>query len=909
MDSHGSPRIGADLRLEVRRRLRTAGLDPATELEVVEELAQHLDDRYRELRAEGLTGDEARHAVLRELEGEGRLAGDVDELRRRTRSNPIEPLGTSSNIREPFRTLSNLNQDIRFGLRVLRKSPLFATVATLTMAICIGANVALFGVVDLLLLRPLDYPQPDRIVRVFEHIVDANLLRNGVSGPNILDWKEQSTAFTAIASYRRRNVNISGHGEPRYVRAARASWEFFDVLGVTPALGRRFTLEEDRQVARVTVLAHGFWRSALGSDPAIVGKPLDFDGEPYLVIGVLPEGFRFHLETDAWIPLGLYPGTRAGRGSHNLNVIARLKEGVTVASAQSELEAIAERLSRQYPETNAQCGVFVEPLQASMVHGVRQVALILTIAVAFVLLVACANIGGLLVARSAARAREFAVRTALGASRMRLARQLVVESLLVAALGGLGSVVVSAVLIGLVHRLDSFAVPRLDELGVDGRVLVAMLVITTAAGVLFGLVPAFHIGRLAPAGMLTTRSASAGRDRRRVQSALTVWQVAFALVLLVGAGLMTRTLARLHGVDPGFDPQGTLAVDLTLSDARYPKTEDAARFYQQIVEAVSAVPGVRYAALVSDPPLFGGDGYNQLGFSIVGRAPKGPGGEEAFAYLRWVTPDYFRTIGVSLLRGRFFTDRDALDGPRVVIINAAMASRHFSGEDPLGRELVIHEGRGLPTRIVGVVADLRQTSLTDVAEPQMYTPFYQSPAGWGTLLLKAHDGGDPRALAPAVQTAIRRVDAQQPLSNLRTLEDAVERSIAAQTITMRVLAAFAIAALALAAIGVYGIVAFQVGDRVREIAVRLALGARPRDVVWLVARQGLVPVAAGLGIGLAGAAALSRFLRGLLFDVDTGDPLTFAATAALLLTAAVLASLIPALRAARTEPSEVLQGE
>ena len=899
-----------DWRDEISRRLAASGLDPATEEDVSEELAQHLDDRYRELRADGLTRDDARDAVLRELDANELLGSDLRDLkRRRTPSNPLEPPRTHSNPFEPIRTLSNLMQDVRFGVRLMRKTPVFTTVAALTMAVCIGANVALFSVVDVLLLRPLAYPRPDRVVRIFEHIVDANLLRNGASGPNILDWKEQSTVFTAIAAYRRRNVNISGHGEPRYVRAARASREFFEVLGVPPALGRGFTLEEDRAVAHVTVLAHGFWRSALGSDPDILGKRLDFDGEPYLVIGVLPEGFRFHLETDAWIPLGLYPGTRAGRGSHNLNVVARLKDNVTLAGAQAELEAIALRLSRQYPESNSQCGVFVEPLQASMVHDVRPVALVLSIAVAFVLLIACANIGGLLVARSAARAREFAVRIALGASRVRLARQLVVESLLVAALGGLGGIVVAALLIGVIRRLESFAVPRLEELAVDGRVLVAMLIVTSVAGVLFGLVPAFHVGRSTPEGTLTTRSGSAGRDRRRVQSVLTVWQVAFALVLLVGAGLMTRTLAGLHGVDPGFDPRGILAVDLSLSDARYPKSEDAARFYRQIVEAASALPGVRHAALVSDPPLFGGDGYNQLGFSIVGRPPKGPGGEEDFAYLRWVTPDYFRTIGVALERGRYFTEGDVLESPPVVIINAAMASRHFSGEDPVGRELVIQEGRGRPTRIIGVVSDLRQTSIADVAEPQMYTPFYQAPAGWGTLLVRTRDGGDPRALAPAVRDAIRSVDPQQPISNLRTLEDAVARSIAPQTLTMRVLAAFAIAALALAAIGVYGVVAFQAADRTREIAVRIALGARSWDVLWLISRQGLGPVAAGLAIGLAGAAALTRFLRGLLFDVGAADPLTFAATATLLLTAAVLACLLPARRAARTDPSLALQGE
>jgi putative ABC transport system permease protein len=896
-----------DWRDEVRRRLADAGLDPATEEEIAEELSQHLDDRYRELRAEGLTSDDARQAVLRDLDANRRFSRELHHLRR-TRSNLLEPVRTFSNPFEPFRTFSNLMQDVRFGLRVLRKTPLFTTVATLTMAVCIGANVALFSVVDVLLLRPLDYPGADRIVRVFEHLVEANLLRNSASGPNILDWKRDSTVFSAMAAYRRRNVNISGRGEPRHVQASRASYELFDVLGTPPALGRSFTLEEDRSVAHVTVITHRFWISQLGGDPGVLGTSLDFDGEPYVVIGVLPANFRFQPATDLWIPLGLYPGTRTGRGSHNLQVVARLKEGVTIDQAQAELETIAARLSRQYPDTNMHCGVFVEPLQNSMVHDVRAMSVILASAVAFVLLIACANIGALLVARSAVRAREFAVRVAMGASRSRLVRQLLVESQLVALLGGLGGVGVAAGLLAAIRRLDSFAVPRLEEFTLDTRVLIVMLVMTSAAGLLFGLVPALHVGRSAVADRLAARGASAGRDRRRLQSALTVAQVAFALVLLVGAGLMVRSLIRLHRVDPGFDPRGILAVDLSLSDARYPKSDDAARFYRQIVEAASTLPGVRYAALISDPPLFGGAGHYSNGFSIAGAPPKPPGKED-FAYLRWVTPDYFDTIGVPLVSGRFLDAGDMLGRPPVVVINATMAQRYFPGTDPIGRELVIHSGNRQPRRIVGVVGDLRQTSLTDPAEAQMYTPFYQEPAGWGTLLVKVYAGGDPRSLAPQLGDAIRRVDSQQPMSNLRTMEDAVARSIGPQMVTMRVLAAFAIAALALAAIGVYGVVAFQVTDRTREIAVRIALGAGAGDVLWLVTRQGLVPIAVGLAIGLAGAAALTRFLRGLLFDVGAADPFTFIATALLLLLSAFLACLLPARRAVRTEPSIALQGD
>jgi putative ABC transport system permease protein len=666
-----------------------------------------------------------------------------------------------------------------------------------------------------------------------------------------------------------------------------------------------FTIDEDRRLAHVTVVSHAFWKSHLAADPDVLGRSLDFDGEPYVVIGVLPAGFRFHLETDAWIPLGLYPGTRAGRGSHGLNVVARMKAGVTARQAQLELETIARRLSREYPDTNAHCGVFVEPLQASMVHDTRPVALILMAAVTFVLLIACANIGGLLVARSTARAREFAVRIALGASRARLARQLVVESLAVAALGGAVGTALAALSVATLRRIEVVAVPRLDEIAINMRVLAATVGITVLTGLLFGMVPALHISRRT-GGTPTPRGASSGRDERRVQSALTVWQVGFALVLLVGAGLMVRTLMRLHEVDPGFQARGILAVDLTLSDARYPKNEDAARFYRSVVETAAALPGVQRAALVSDPPLFGGAGHFSNGFHIAGAPAKRPG-EEDFAYLRWVTPDYFNALGVPLLSGRLFTESDAIGEPPVAMINAAMAARYFRGKDPIGRELVIHDGKQEPKRIVGVVGDLRQTALTETPEPQMYTPFYQAPAGWGTLLVKT--AGDPRTLAPAVQRAVRGVDAQQPVFNVRTLENAVETSIAPQRLTMRVLAAFAISALGLVALGIYGVIAFQVARRTREIAVRLALGARPADVLWIVARQGLAPVGLGMLLGLGGAVALTRSLRGLLFEVEPLDPLTFAAAASLLVAVALLACLVPARRALRTEPAVALTNE
>lgn len=808
----------------------------------------------------------------------------------------------------PREHAAQFTDDARYAVRILRAAPGFTAVAVLTLAVGIGANTALFSVVHALLLRPLPFPDPGRIVRIFESRPQDGLFRNSASGPNILDWKEQSRAFSAIAAYRPRNVNVSGRGEPHYVQAARASVEFFHVLGVQPALGRLLTLEEERDGGAVAVISHRLWQSQFSGASDVLGQTLMLDGEPFVVIGVLPADFRFQLDADVWIRLSLYPGNMPSRGSHNLNVIARLKDDATLEAARAELTTIAARLERQYPDSNTGWTVVIEPLLDSTVSDVRPIALLLFGAVGFLLLTACANIGSLLVARAARRTREFAVRIALGANRTRLIRQLLTESVLLAAFGGAIGTAVAAVMVDGIKRFDAFDVPRLDEVSVDGSVLAVSFGLTLLTGVLFGLGPALHVGRWEFGGHLTggARGASAGRERRRMQATLSAAQIAIALVLLVGAGLMVRTLAGLTRVDPGFDSSGVLAIDLSLSDARYPTDADAIRFYQRIVDGTSALPGVASAALISDPPLTGGAGYWSNGLSIVGR-PRKPPGEEDFAYLRWVTPQYFRTLRVPLVSGRLLDERDVVGQPRAVVINAAFAARHFRGQNPIGERLVISWRDSTPWQIVGVVGDFRQTSLKEAAEPQMYVPMYQAMTGYGTLLVRTAD--DLLALVPAVRAAIRGIDPEQPIYNIRALDDAVAASVAPQRLITQTLALFACAALALALIGIYGVLAFQIAERTHEIGVRMALGAHAAHVVRMVVGEGMAPTLAGLAAGGAGAIVLSRLIEAWLFEVKPGDPVTYAATMVLLCAAALFACYLPARRATRIDPAIALRSE
>ncbi|MGH9345746.1 MAG: ABC transporter permease [Vicinamibacterales bacterium] len=808
----------------------------------------------------------------------------------------------------PREHLEQIAQDARYALRLFRLAPGFAAMAVVTIAVGIGANTAMFSAVHAVLLAPLAFPEPERLVRIYERRVQDGLLRNSASPPNVLDWQQQSTSFTAIAAYRRRSVNLSGPGEPRYVHGARASASFFDILGVSPIRGRTFSETEARQGATVALLSHALWQSQFGGDEGVIGRSFDLDGGAYTVIGVLPPDFCFHLASEVWIPLGLYPGMGASRGSHNLSVIARLAPGRDLVSAQAEMTAIAARLETQYPNTNTGWDVFVEPLRESGVHDVRLLAFVLLGAVGFVLLVACANIGSMLVARAAGRGRELAVRVALGASRARLVRQLLTESLMLAAIGGAFGVAVAAALIDALRRFEAFTVPRLDEAGLHAPVLMATAGLTMMTGVLFGVLPAAGVGRWEATGRLcgASRRETLSRDRRRLQAALNVAQAATAVVLLAGAGVMLRTMLRLTAVDMGFDASGVVAVDLSLSDTRYPRDEDRIGFFRRVVTEVTAAPGVKSAALVSDPPLTGGDGYWEIGFSIDGRPPRPPG-QGHFAYLRWITPQYFSTLRVPVLRGRMLSDGDVVSRPLVIVVNDAFARRFFPGEDPIGRRLIVSMRAPVAREVVGVVADIRQTTLDAAPEPQIYLPAYQALTGYGTLLVRTDL--PPDAALSSIREAVRRVDAGQPLFNAREMRADVAASVASRRVTTAALSIFAVIALALALLGIYAVAASQVGERTRELGVRMALGARARDIVRMVMRQSMAPAVAGVLIGLGSAALLTRLLSAWLFDTAPLDGGAFAAAAVVLLVTALLASTIPARRATRVDPSTALRAE
>jgi putative ABC transport system permease protein len=809
----------------------------------------------------------------------------------------------------PREHLDQIAQDVRYAQRLFRTAPGFAAIAIVTLAIGIGANTAFFTIVDAVLLRPLPYPEPDRLVRVHETRVRDGLLQNAASVPNLLDWQQQSTAFEGMAAYRLRSLNVSGLGEPRYVDGARATPNFFQVLGVGPAMGRTFTLDEARHGSRVAVITNGFWQAQFAGDLEAVGATVDLDGEPYTIVGVLPATFEYQLNAEIWIPLGVFPGTNASRGSHNIQVLARLKRGRSIEDAQTELSAIAARLERLYPDTNTGWDVRLVSLHHSVVADVRPLTLILMGAVAFVLLAACANIGSMLIARAAGRGDEFAVRVALGANRTRLVRQLLTESLLLAAAGGSAGLALAAGLLAAARRFEAVDVPRLTGLALDARVLAATMALTIATGLLFGVAPALQVGRWEAGGRLrgAWRGRTPGAERRRMHAVLNVAQVALAVVLLAGAGLMTRTLMRLADIDPGFDARGVLAIDLSLSDARYPTDADAARFFERLVGRVRDVPGVLVAALVSDPPLTGGEGHWENGFEIVGRPPKPPG-EMDFAYLRWATPDYFTVLGVPLLDGRMLGEADVIGRPLVLVVNESFARKFFPGQSAVGRDVVLSWRARVPRRIVGVVGNLRQTALERAAEPQMYVPFYQAPSGYGTLLVRS-EGAEAAALAPAVRSAIRAVDPQQPVFNIRPLEADIAGYLAPRRVAMRALAAFAALTLALALVGIYAVLSYHVRERTREFGVRMALGAAAGDIVAMVVRQGMTPVAAGVFAGLCGAALLTHLLAGLLFEVAPLDAVTYAATTATLVTAALGACVIPARRATHVDPTTALRAE
>ncbi|HWP44968.1 MAG TPA: ABC transporter permease [Blastocatellia bacterium] len=798
-------------------------------------------------------------------------------------------------------------RDIRYGVRMLVKSPAFSVVAIITLALGIGANTAIFSVVNSVLLNPLPFSDPDRLLVLRKTKIPVHP-EFSVSPGNFLDWQSQATVFEQLAAYRTTSFNFVPYGgDPERVRAARVSAGTFTMLGIQPARGRDFLPEEDQEGrGDVAAISNSLWQRRFGGDPGIIGQPIKLSGRSYTIVAIMPGSFQFPEEgIDVWVPNAFTADERQAHGAHYLSVVGRLKQGVTIEQARAEMETIAQRLAEQYPDSNAGWSVMVTPMLDYTVRSIKPALIVLLGAVGFVLLISCANVANLLLARAAARQKEIAIRTALGSNRWRIVRQLMTESLLLAIIGGGAGLLLAVWGIDGLLALAPEDLPRVKEVGMDGSVLLFTLGVTLATGLGFGVAPALHASRpnlnetLKDAG----RGTSAGVRRQRIRSLLVVSEVALAFVLLVGGTLLIRSFYTLQQVDPGFNPENALAVTISLPSAKYQKNAQMVSFFDQLIKRVSALPGVESVGGTYVLPII--DDFI-LGVEVEGRPQERDTDLPKTNYFA-VTPGYFRAMGIPLIRGRDFTERDVEGQKRVVIINRTMADALFPGEDPIGKRIHITMGEEIFREIVGVVGDVKQNGLDQQTKNQTYEPFAQDPSTLMKLIVRS--SGDPTSLAGAIRSEVLALDREQPLNSVRTLSDIISASIAQQRFSMLLLCVFAAVALALAAVGLYGVMSYGVTQRTHEIGIRMALGASRKDVVRMVAGQGASLAGLGIAIGLGAAWALTRLMESLLFQVSATDTLAFTLVPLLLAGVALAASFIPARRASKVDPMIALRYE
>ena len=802
--------------------------------------------------------------------------------------------------------MQKLWQDLRYGARMLLKKPGFALIAVFTLSLGIGANTAIFSVVNSVLLRPLPYPNAERLMTIWEdHRARNGPVNEWTSPTGFEDWRDQAKSFDHVVALQNWQPTLTGEGEPEQLFGAQVSHDTFAALGVTPALGRSFRPEEDqRGVESVVIISHKLWRQRFGADPSLVGKRISLNGESREVIGVMPAGFKFPIiaGADIWRPIqpALSPGCQ--RGCITVRVMARLKPDATETQARAELNSIAARIEQQFPDTNLKVGATLVPLHEFLVGPVKTQMLALLVAVGFVLLIACANVANLLLARSATREKEIAIRASLGAGRWRIARQLLSESLLLAVIGGAVGLSLAYGLVVLLVGFSPQGTPRLDEIGMDRRVLGYTMGVTVLTGLLFGAAPVWQLFKAdLNQSLRDSGKGLQGARSGRALGALVIAETALALTLLVGAGLLIRSFIRLQRVDPGFSPRNVLTAVVTLPQAVYPERAQIAPFYSQLLERVKALPGVRSAAAVSSLPLAGND--NDAGFLIEGRPEPKPD-QRPVAWISSVSHDYFRTMGMRLVAGREFNERDNESSPKVVIISEATARRHFPNEDPIGKRI----GNGRPDgwrEIVGVTADVKHFGLNQDARVSMFFPHRQQPTR--RMFIVARAAADPLSLSSALRGAVAAMDKNLAVSNISAMEEITAQSIGQERFTLLLLGVFSALALLLAVAGIYGVMSYAVAQRTHEIGVRMAVGAQTRDVLKMVVSQGMVLVSAGVGIGLASSLALTRFIRGLLFGVSATDPMTFAGVAALLALVALVACYVPARRASKVDPMVALR--
>ncbi|MCI0569004.1 MAG: ABC transporter permease [Acidobacteria bacterium] len=812
--------------------------------------------------------------------------------------------------------MSELIQDLRHCLRMLRKAPGFTAVVLLTLSLGIGVNTLIFSAVNAILLRPLPYPDSERLVSVPSTQPSRGIDRMTVSLPDYRDWKEQSRSFEAWAALMRDSFVLTGAGEPRQLRGVRVSAAFFNLLGIRPALGRGFLSEEEQPGHhRVAVLSHALWQQQLGSDPALVGRSITMNGASFTVVGIAPAGFQYpDSKIEVWVPLAFSPGS-GDRESRFLRVIGRLKSGVTPARARLEMEGIARRLEQTYAE-NKGVGVLIIPFRSDLVGDLSASLWMLQGAVAFVLLIACANVANLLLARSASRRKEIALRSALGAGQKRLVRQLLTESLLLAVAGGTLGTLLAAWGLNLVQALVPEDLPRVDQIALDGRVLAFTVGISLLTGVLFGLLPARRATRVDLVDPLKEggRQMHAGRRNRRTLKLLVVSEVALSLVLMVGAGLLTNSLLRLRAVKPGFDPENLLTVQLSLPASKYPDAAKRGEFFRQALSGIGSMPGVLHAGATNDLPL-GGTGFNryyQMTEAEGRKSATRPEQEPPVAVFE-VTPGYFRAMGMPLLKGRPFGEQDDAGTPAVAIVNEAYLKRYLPEGEPLGRRIRLGspESWNPWMTVVGVAGEATLERLGQFPFPMVYTPHLQGTAigTTSTMILAVRTDGDSPGLAAAIRAQVHRIDPDQPLGEFRTMSSLVSRSLVEPRFQTVLLALFACLALVLAAIGIYGVIGYSVKARTCEIGIRVALGARPRDVLKMILREGAVLIVVGVGAGAAGALGVARLLSKFLFGVSATDPLTFVMVSLLLAGVGLLACYLPARRASQVDPMVALRFE
>src|ERR1043166_1683018 len=803
--------------------------------------------------------------------------------------------------------MSNILKDILYAIRSLAKHPGFTAIALITLALGIGANTAIFSVVNAVLLRPLPYDDPERIVWLWD--TQPQLATTPTSLPDFLGWKEQNRSFEHLAAFQGGNMFVDAGDGSTDTPVGLVTPELFSVFHVSPILGRTFTNEETQPGRfRVAVLSHSMWQSRFGSDPNVSGRTIQLNGAAYTIIGVMPPGFSFPGRAELWRPLPIDP-SKLDPGPHYLNVVGRLKPGVRLAQAQADMSTIAARLSQQYKEKNAGHGVKVEPLTNVVVGDVGLALYVLLGAVGFVLLIACANLANLMLARVGTRQKEIAVRTALGASRLRIVRQLLTESVMLAVVGGGAGVFLAIWGVRWIGSLSADTLPRVHELSVDPRVAGFTLLISVVTGVLFGLAPALQVSRpdLNDALKESGRS-TAGLRRNRLRSALVVSEVALSLVLLVGAGLMIRSFAKLNQVDPGVKSAEVMTMGVAVLPKQYPDDWQVAQIYSQILERAASAPGVVSAGAISDLPLTGSNISDS--FTIEGRPPIAKEAEPSTEY-HIVTPRYFESMGIPLLSGRDVAHTDTRQSPNVVVINEVFARRHFAGENPLGHRLKLQGQERDPLLIIGVVGNARQLGLDQQPTPEVYVPLLQDPLSlnYRAMTIVARSKSGPGAIAAPLRAAVTSVDKSLPVYALKPMTEYLHDSLLRRRFNLILLSVFGGVALLLAAVGIYGVISYGVTQRTHEMGIRMALGAKPRDVLKLVVRHAMVLALGGVGIGLLASWALTRLMKGLLFSVSVTDPMTFIAIAVLMTLIALLACLIPARRATKVDPLVALRYE